>query len=99
MADNDVFEALVRASKACPELRLGQLIVVAVSKAGSSAIANAEIFYMPDDKLMIGLGMLMADDEAEKADQIKSYLARKVGLTLDGETVSHIAKIIRGATA
>ena len=54
MADNDVFEALVKAHKACPELRLGQLIVVAASKAGS----DAQIFYIPDDKLMIGLGVL-----------------------------------------
>lgn len=99
-------EALAKAHNAHPLLRLGQLVVAASAKAAPETPA----FYIPDDELMIGLGIMvdgmpdnaakrmsddMPDDAAKRASRIRSYLARKVGASLDGETVDDIAQIIR----
>lgn len=96
-------EALAKAHNAHPLLRLGQLVVVATAKAAPETPA----FYVPDGELAIGLGIMvdgmpddaakrMPDDAAKRATRIRSYLARKVGASLDGETVDEIAQIIRG---
>ncbi len=59
------------------------------------------IFYIDDQSLARGLGemarekSLPGDRVSQLAERIGSYLARKVGASLDGETVDHVAKMIR----
>jgi len=81
------------------ELRLGQLLVAAATKGAP----GVPFFYVVDDAMAAGLREMIAggpervDVAMQKAVQIQSYLTRKVGASLDGETVDQIAQIIRGA--
>jgi len=90
-----VFTALENAHKKHPELRLGQLVVVAAEKVAG----KAPVFYLPDEDMAAGLEMMadepLQNDAAEKAERIGFYLTRKIGTILDGETTDGIARIIR----
>ncbi len=103
--------AIAKARAAHPELRLGQVVWIAASMARRERACltghafkpdSSLVFCVDDDTLAVGLDMMMGDihlpsDEATQvAEGIKSYLTRKTGLSLDGEAVSHIAKLIRG---
>lgn len=101
---------LAKARADHPELRMGQLVWTAAHLARKEldagnprvgATDDAKVFYIDDETMAMGLSMVSRDHElpgdgaSQMAERIKSYLVRKVGASLDGETTDHIARLIR----
>lgn len=88
-------------------MRLGQLVWSAARLAREQRSGSAPpddpniVFYIDDESLADGLdsiirGSSLPGDEASRlAEKIGSYLTRKAGASLDGETVDHVARLIR----
>lgn len=98
--------ALAMAAHPC--LRMGQLVWTAAFMARKQAKIcsegdGANVFYITDEAMAEGLNAmareksLPGDKVTQLAEKIKSYLTRKIGASLDGETMDHISKLIRDA--